>query len=84
MFERPSHPVISRIAFGQRMWRWFLVTLALFAYSLAVGMAGYHYLEGLSWIDAFLNASMILGGMGEVDVLHTVGGKLFAGLYAMY
>jgi hypothetical protein len=47
-------------------------------------MAGYHDLEGLPWVDAFLNASMLLGGMGPVDMPHTVGGKLFAGLYALY
>lgn len=47
-------------------------------------MAGYHLLEKLNWIDAFLNASMILGGMGPVDVPHSYGGKLFAGCYALY
>ncbi|MHB8679476.1 MAG: hypothetical protein ACYC7G_07050 [Rudaea sp.] len=52
--------------------------------SLFIGMLGYHMLEGLSWLDAFVNASMLLGGMGPVDPLHTTGGKLFAGLYALY
>jgi hypothetical protein len=52
--------------------------------SLAVGMLGYHFLGGLAWIDAFLNASMILSGMGPVDMLSTFGAKLFAGLYALY
>jgi hypothetical protein len=47
-------------------------------------MAGYHVLENLSWIDAFLNASMLLGGMGPVNSPVTFGGKLFAGLYALY
>jgi hypothetical protein len=47
-------------------------------------MAGYHYLEGLPWIDAFVNAAMILSGMGPVSPLQTFGGKLFAGLYALY
>ena len=45
---------------------------------------GYHLLEGLSWLDAFLNAAMILGGMGPVSELKTSGGKLFAGCYALY
>jgi hypothetical protein len=58
--------------------------LALVAVSLAVGMAGYHVYEGLSWIDAFLNASMILSGMGPLLSPATTGGKLFAGLYALY
>jgi len=52
--------------------------------SLFVGMAGYHYLEDLPWIDAFVNAAMILSGMGPVAQLQTWGGKLFAGLYALY
>jgi hypothetical protein len=42
-------------------------------------MAGYHHLEDLPWIDAFLNAAMILGGMGPVATIQTDGGKLFAG-----
>jgi hypothetical protein len=52
--------------------------------SLSIGMVGYHILEGLSWIDAFLNASMLLGGMGPVNTPVTFDGKLFAGLYALY
>lgn len=52
--------------------------------SLLAGMAGYAYFERLPWRDAFLNAAMILGGMGPVDAPQTDGGKLFAGLYALY
>ena len=52
--------------------------------SLAFGMLGYHALESLPWVDAFLNAAMLLGGMGPVDMPHTEAGKLFAGLYALY
>ena len=52
--------------------------------SLLVGMLGYRYLEGFAWIDCFLNTSMLLGGMGEIDTLKTEGGKLFAGLYSLY
>lgn len=51
--------------------------------SLLIGVLGYHFLEGLGWLDALLNASMILGGMGPVDRLQTVGGKLFASFYAL-
>jgi len=47
-------------------------------------MAGYHWLEGLSWVDAYVNAAMILGGMGPVTELHTTGGKVFAGTYALF
>jgi hypothetical protein len=56
----------------------------LVAVSLAIGMAGYHAFERLSWLDAFLNAAMLLGGMGPVDSPATSAGKLFAGLYALY
>lgn len=52
--------------------------------SLAVGMFGYGHYEGLGWRDAFLNAAMLLGGMGPVETPQTNGGKLFAGLYALY
>jgi hypothetical protein len=49
-----------------------------------MGMAGYRYYERLPWLDAFLNAAMLLGGMGPVEEPQTAGGKLFAGLYALY
>jgi len=57
---------------------------ALLLLSLAIGMAGYEYFEQLAWRDAFLNAAMLLGGMGPVDAPQTNGGKVFAGLYALY
>jgi len=60
------------------------VGLGLVVLSLAVGMAGYHGYEGLPWIDAFANASMILSGMGPLISPVTTGGKLFAGFYALY
>lgn len=52
--------------------------------SLAIGMAGYEYFEALAWRDAFLNAAMLLGGMGPVNPPLTPDGKVFAGLYALY
>jgi hypothetical protein len=57
---------------------------ALVIGTLWVGMAGYHWLEGFSWLDAYLNAAMILGGMGPAAELHTTAGKLFAGSYALF
>jgi len=47
-------------------------------------MAIYHWTEGLGWADAFLNAAMLLGGMGPVDALHTTAGKILAGMYALF
>lgn len=52
--------------------------------SLLAGMAGYAHFEHLSWLDAFLNSTMLMGGVGPVDAPKTDGGKLFAGLYALY
>jgi NhaP-type Na+/H+ or K+/H+ antiporter len=52
--------------------------------SLGIGILGYHLTEGLPWLDSLLNASMILGGMGPVDVLHTSAGKIFASAYALF
>ena len=61
-----------------------LGALAAIVVSLLVGMVGYHWTEGMPWIDAFVNAAMILSGMGPVGDLHTAGGKVFAGCYALY
>ena len=52
--------------------------------TLGMGMAIYHWTEGLGWADAFLNAAMLLGGMGPVDALHTTAGKILAGMYALF
>ena len=61
-----------------------LYVLGLLVVSLAGGMAGYHWLAPMSWIDAFVNAAMLLGGMGPVDVLTNDTVKVFAGIYAIY
>lgn len=61
-----------------------IIALGLVVISLLIGMVGYHTLEGQSWIDAFLNAAMLAGGMGPVTPPLSFGGKLFAGLYALY
>lgn len=84
MFEHISLPVITRRAFAGRIMRWALLNLMLLSSSLLIGVLGYRYFEQMTWIDALLNASMIFGGMGEIDVLHTTGGKLFASCYAIY
>jgi len=84
MYEHRGQPLLSRGAFLLRLARHSLTAFGLIAGSLYVGMAGYHYLEGFSWIDSLVNASMLLGGMGPVDTLHTTAGKLFASFYALY
>jgi hypothetical protein len=83
-FEHRAQPVIPPRQFVIRLAHSGIIALAVIAVSLFIGIVGYHILEGLSWIDAFLNASMLLGGMGPVNTPVTFGGKLFAGLYALY
>jgi hypothetical protein len=61
-----------------------IIAAILLLFSLGIGVLGYHLLEKLSWLDALLNASMILGGMGPVTPLQTNAGKIFASMYALY
>jgi hypothetical protein len=61
-----------------------IVAVVILTVSLAGGMAGYHYVAELPWIDAFLNASMLLAGMGPVAELKSESAKIFAGVYAIY
>ena len=83
-FERHTDPVIPLREFVARMIRTGVVALTLIAASLLAGMLGYHFIAALSWPDAFVNASMLLGGMGPVNNPTTLAGKLFAGTYALY
>lgn len=76
--------MLPRRLFFRRMLRYGLLSLAFVVASLAIGMIGYHATEGLSWLDAFVNAAMILTGMGPVAEMHTTAGKLFAGCYALF
>jgi hypothetical protein len=84
MFEHRSQPVLSRGAFMRRLAGSAGLGVGLIAVSLFIGMLGYHVFERLTWIDSFLNASMLLGGMGPIEQPQTYTGKLFAGLYALY
>lgn len=84
MFEKKHEPLLPPAAFVFRLGRSFGVTLLIVVVSLVMGSVGYRYFASLPWIDALLNASMILTGMGPVDPLTTTGGKLFATFYALY
>jgi len=84
MFEQRKKPLLPRPAFYLRMARSLALAGALTAGSLGIGMVGYHAFEGLSWLDAFLTAAMILSGMGPVAPIQTTVGKLFAGCYALF
>lgn len=84
MYEHHKQPLLPFSHFIGRLFKSLLIALAFVAFSLLLGAAGYHYTEGLSWLDATLNASMILAGMGPVDTLRTSAGKIFATFYALY
>ena len=84
MYESKTQAPLPRARFVRRMLLHFSIAVSILMASLGLGMLGYAYFEHLSWLDAFLNAAMLLGGMGPVDVPRTSGGKLFAGFYALY
>ena len=84
MFEHHKQPLLTPREFLFRELVYLFVAGLIIIGSLLLGVFGYHYLEGLPWVDSLVNASMILGGMGPVDVLHTVPGKIFASFYALY
>lgn len=83
-YEARKQPLASRRRFVSRVAVSMLVVLAIIGVSLLGGMLGYAHFEGMSWLDAFVNAAMILSGMGPVEPLKTEAGKLFAGCYAIY
>ena len=84
MYEQRTQPLLPLRAFYGRLAQSGAAATGIVLVSLAIGMLGYHLFERLAWIDAFLNAAMLLGGMGPVDAPKTAAGKLFAGTYALY
>jgi hypothetical protein len=84
MFENKHQPLLPRKHFLFRMARSVVCAATFVAPSWVLGILGYHFFESLSWLDATLNAAMILTGMGPVNTIQTVGGKLFASFYALF
>ncbi len=84
MYEHRSQPLLTSRQFARRLVSHGIAAAGVVCLSLAVGVLGYHLTEGLSWIDSVLNASMLLGGMGQVSPLRTDAGKLFASAYALF
>lgn len=84
MYEHRTQPLLTGIEFLFRVIRHGILSAGIIVVALGGGILGYHFIEGLSWLDALVNASMILGGMGPVNELNTVGGKLFASFYALF
>lgn len=84
MYERHHEKLAPQSIFLRRVAWSSLLSLVVVFWALSLGVCGYHFIEGLPWVDALLNASMILGGMGPVAELHTTAGKLFASFYALF
>jgi hypothetical protein len=83
-FESRGQPLLPRPEFAQRLARNFAASAALVGLSLLAGVLGYRLTEGMSWVDAFANAAMIISGMGPLEPIKTTPGKVFAGCYALY
>jgi hypothetical protein len=84
MYESKTEPLLSRGRFAHRMLGHAAVAAAIIAGALVLGICGYHWSEGISWIDSLLEASMILSGMGPVHEPQHTAGKLFASAYALF
>lgn len=84
MFEHKSEKLLPRRKFLVRVIKFALFSFSLVIVSLLIGIFGYSQVEGMSLVDSFLNAAMLMGGMGPVGILRTEAGKLFAGIYALY
>jgi hypothetical protein len=83
-YERRSQKLASPSMYRRRLVQSGVAGFIMVAVSLAAGMAGYAYFEDLGWLDSFVNAAMILSGMGPLHDPESTGGKLFAGIYALY
>ena len=84
MFEHHSKHLLDRQHFYKRLVKYSFIASLIIVFSLIIGILGYRYFEGLSWLDALLNSSMILTGMGPVSELHNDSAKLFASFYALF
>jgi hypothetical protein len=84
MYERRGQPLLDRRGFVRRLTRHMLLAAGVLLIALGIGVLGYRLVAGLSWVDAVMNAAMILGGMGPVDPIPSTSGKLFAAAYALF
>ena len=84
MYEHRKHKLLTRTDFAMRIAFHIASAFTVLLVSLGLGVLGYHIFGELGWIDSLLNASMILGGMGPVDILHSGSAKIFASVYALF
>jgi len=83
-FERYSEPVLPHALWLRRICKSVWLAFVIILIALAIGVVGYHCIGGLPWVDAILESSMILGGMGAVAHMDTTAIKLFASAYALF
>lgn len=84
MYEQRGTELLTRLEFGVRILQHFVIASVIIGMALGAGVAGYHFVAGLPWVDSLLEASMILGGMGAIHPLHSTAAKLFASFYALF
>ncbi|MGZ5071459.1 MAG: hypothetical protein ACXV9U_18460 [Methylobacter sp.] len=84
MFEKKHEKLAPLSIFVRRMVLSVVMAGILIAFALILGILGYHCIAGFDWIDSLLEASMLLGGMGPINPLHTTGAKVFASGYALF
>jgi hypothetical protein len=84
MYECHHEPLLPRRKFYTRLRRHGLLAALTLAGCVGLGMTGYHFYEGLGWVDSYTNATMILSGMGPLDPIKTTGGRLFVGTYSLF
>ena len=84
MYEHKKEPIVSKAVFYQRIFGNVVIAFFVILICLAIGVAGYHYLANIAWIDSIHNASMILSGMGPVVEITATGGKIFSSFYALF
>jgi hypothetical protein len=84
MFEGKHQKIVPATVFMKRLLIFIAIAVFLILFALIIGIAGYHWIAGLDWVDALLNAAMILGGMGPVNLLTSAGAKIFASVYALF
>jgi hypothetical protein len=84
MFERKNEKLAPFPVFIGRVAASLGMAVCMIAVALSIGLCGYHWIAGFGWVDAYLEASMILGGMGPVNPLKTDGAKIFAATYALF
>ena len=84
MYEPCHAPLLPRKKFYARLRRHGLFAVAVLGGCVGIGMLGYHFFENMGWLDSYVNATMILSGMGPLDPIKTTAGRIFAGTYALF